>query len=122
MPTYFRLASNSHSTYRLLAFHSLTSWSTSSNSLLTDLYSKPTGTFNYLHWSSCHPQHTKRSIPYSLAFRLVRICLSEAALTRRITDVKYHLKRRGFPHKHIQAAINKALEKPRSKALQRKDP
>ncbi|RUS70853.1 hypothetical protein EGW08_021381, partial [Elysia chlorotica] len=40
------------------------------NTLHTDLYSKPTDTFNYLHWTSCHPHHTKRSIPYSLAFRL----------------------------------------------------
>ncbi|KAK3788401.1 hypothetical protein RRG08_047309 [Elysia crispata] len=70
----------------------------------TDLYSKPTDTFNYLHWSSCHPQHTRRSIPCSLAFRLVRICSSEAALTRRLKDLKHHLRKRGFPHKHIQAA------------------
>ncbi|GFN73729.1 hypothetical protein PoB_000023500 [Plakobranchus ocellatus] len=31
----------------------------------TDLYSKPTDTFNYIHWSSCHPYHTKKNIPYS---------------------------------------------------------
>ena len=31
------------------------------NSLHTDLHSKPTHTFNYLHWSSCHPHHTKRN-------------------------------------------------------------
>ncbi|KAK3756747.1 hypothetical protein RRG08_018469 [Elysia crispata] len=91
------------------------------NYIHTDLYSKPTDTFNYLHWSSCYPQHTRRSIPYSLAFRLVRICSSEPALTRRLNDLKHHLKKRGFPPKHTQAAINKALEAPRSKALQRKD-
>ena len=83
------------------------------NYIHTDFYSKPTNTFNYLHWSSCHPQHTKLSIPYSLAFRLVRVCSSEAALTRRLNYLKHHLKKRGFPHKHIQTAINKALEAPR---------
>ena len=41
--------------------------------------------------------------------------------THRITDLKHHLKKRGFLPKHIQAAINKALETPISKALQRKD-
>ena len=67
------------------------------NFILTDLFSKPTDTFNYLHWSSCHPQHTRRSIPYSLAYRLVRICSSEAALTRRLNDLKHHLKKTRFP-------------------------
>ena len=90
------------------------------NYLHTKLYLKPTDIFDYLHWSSYYLHHTKRSIPYSLAFKLVRICSSEAALTRRLTDLKHHLKRSGFPHKHIQAAMSK-LELPRSKALQRKD-
>ena len=31
--------------------------------LITDLYSKPSDTFNYLHWSSCHPNHTKKAFP-----------------------------------------------------------
>ena len=91
------------------------------NYIHTYFYSKPTDTFNYLHWSSCHPQHTKLSIPYSLAFRLVRVCSSEATLTRRLNNLKHHLKKRGFSHKYIQTAINKALEAPRSKTPQRKD-
>ena len=45
-----------------------------SNNIHTDLFSQPTDIFNYLHWSSIHPQHTMRSIPYSLAFRLVGTC------------------------------------------------
>ncbi|GFS07801.1 hypothetical protein ElyMa_001258700 [Elysia marginata] len=84
------------------------------NTLHTDLYSKPTDTFNYLHWSSCHPFHTKSSIPYSLAFRLIRICSCEETLARRLTELTEHLKRRGFPLKHIQKAILKAKETPRS--------
>ncbi|GFS02218.1 surfeit locus protein 4 [Elysia marginata] len=90
------------------------------NTLHTDLYSKPTDTLYYLHWSSCHPFHTKSSIPYSIAFRLIRICSCEVTLTRRLTELTEHLKRRGFPLKHIQKAILKAKETPRSTAIQRR--
>ena len=40
----------------------------------TDLYCKPTDKHQYLLHSSSHPYHTKKSIPYSLALRLRRIC------------------------------------------------
>ena len=43
-------------------------------SIETDLYTKPTDKHQYLLVSSCHPQHTKRAIPFSLALRLRRIC------------------------------------------------
>ena len=41
--------------------------------LFTDIYYKPTDTHQYLHFSSCHPRHTKHSIPYSQARRLCTI-------------------------------------------------
>ena len=31
--------------------------------LSTDIFYKPTDTHQYLHFPSCHPRHTKRSIP-----------------------------------------------------------
>ena len=31
----------------------------------TNLYVKPTDTYQYLHSSSCHPYHCKKGIPYS---------------------------------------------------------
>ena len=33
--------------------------------LVTDLYTKPTGTHNYLHCCSCHPSHYKKSTGFS---------------------------------------------------------
>lgn len=42
-----------------------------------DLYCKPTNKHQYLLSTSSHPHHTKRSIPYSLALRLRRICSTE---------------------------------------------
>ena len=55
----------------------------------TDLYTKPTDKHlkhQYLLISSCHPQHTKRSIPYSLALRLRRICSNHDNYLMRTTE------------------------------------
>ena len=37
------------------------------NTLVFDIYYKPTNSFNYLTHSSCHPSHTKNNIALSLA-------------------------------------------------------
>ena len=79
-----------------------------------------TDTFNYLHWGSYHPHHTKQSTPYSLAIRLIRICSTEEALTSRLKQLTTHLKRRGYPNKKIEAATNRARNTPRPQALQRR--
>ena len=42
--------------------------------LNTDLYTKPTDAHAYLQYESCHPPHIKKSLPYSQAIRLCRIC------------------------------------------------
>ena len=47
---------------------------TSDGKLTTDLHTKPTDAHLYLHYTSYHPQHQKKSIPYSQAVRLRRIC------------------------------------------------
>ena len=42
--------------------------------ITTDLYRKPESSVQYLLPSSCHPPHCWKNIPYSVAFRLRRIC------------------------------------------------
>ena len=42
--------------------------------LVGDLYKKPTNKNQYLLPSSCHPQETTKSIPFSLSLRITRIC------------------------------------------------
>ena len=58
------------------------------NRLETDLYCKPTDAHLYLHYSSCHPCNTKHSLPYSLAFRLLRICSTKEFLLKRLSELK----------------------------------
>ena len=43
----------------------------------TDLFCKPTDKHQSLLHSSSHPYHTKRSVPYSQALRLRRICSTD---------------------------------------------
>ena len=45
--------------------------------LITSLFVKPTDRHQYLHYSSGHPEHTKRSIIYSQTLRLKRLCFLE---------------------------------------------
>ena len=86
--------------------------------LHTDLYSKPTDAQQFLHWTFCHPKHTRTSLPYGLAFRLNRICSSQESLQKRITELEGFPKARGYPNPIIKRQISKALEIPRSHALE----
>ena len=54
----------------------------------TDLYRKPTHSPQYLLPSSTHPPHCVRNIPYSLAYRIRRICSEED--TFEIDDSKFY--------------------------------
>ena len=47
------------------------------NQIQTDPLTKPTDKHQYLLKTSCHPTHTKPTIPFSLALRLRRICSTD---------------------------------------------
>ena len=53
----------------------------------TDLFSKPTDEHQHLLSSSCHPHHTKKAIPFSLALRLRRICSTDAKFKHRFNEL-----------------------------------
>jgi hypothetical protein len=61
------------------------------NKIVTDLYRKPTDKVQYLLPNSCHPSHIFKSIPYSLALRLVRICSTRDLLNKRLEELKVML-------------------------------
>ena len=85
--------------------------------LTTDLYTKSTDKHQCLHHTSCHPKHTKTSLPYCLALRLHRICSSENLFHQRTTEMKQHLIQRGYKQKTIHNAIKKASLVTREEAL-----
>ena len=87
----------------------------------TDLYTKLTDKHQYLLISSCHPQHTKRSIPCSLALRLRRICSNHDSYIMRTTElIDYYLVRRGYDKTFLKTQIQRASDVPRTDALKNK--
>ena len=50
------------------------SLSISEEKIATSVHYKPTDTHSYLHHSSSHPLHCKKSIPYSQLLRIRRLC------------------------------------------------
>ena len=78
------------------------------NMIQTDLYYKVTDSHQYLHFNSCHPRHTKISIPYAQARRLCTIIDDKDVLDVRLEEMKRFFTDRGYPLKLIEDGIQKA--------------
>ena len=76
--------------------------------LTTDIYYKSTDTHQYLHFKSCHPNHTKRAIPYNLARRICTIVSEEDVQNNRLNELTLNLLSRSYPKQLITDAIEKA--------------
>ena len=87
------------------------------DSLKTDLYTKETDTHQFLEFSSCHPFHVKRSIPYSQTLRLRRICSEDADFKKRALDLKQWLIERGYEEEMVEKQILQASKISRDEAL-----
>ena len=87
--------------------------------LFTDLYTKPTDTQNYLHYSSCHPTHCKNGAPYGEFLRIRRNCSNiedfHTKAKKRLADYIY----RGYPENLLNAAYSKAASQDRRDLLHR---
>ena len=90
--------------------------------IVCDLYRKPTDRCQYLLPSSCHPNHVCESIPFSLAFRIVRICSEADSRDKRFLELRDFLLSRGYRSRIIDAAIQKASLIPREEAIRKKTP
>ncbi|CAH3178618.1 unnamed protein product, partial [Porites evermanni] len=77
--------------------------------LTTDIYYKPTDSFQYLPYTSSHPRHTKNNIPYNLARRICMIVENQDIRKRRLDDLKQILLRKQYPAEIIDYGVNKAL-------------
>ena len=69
------------------------------------IYYKPTNSFTYLQFNSCHPKHTVNNIAYSLGKRIVQIVTENRDI--RLKELKENLINRGHPSNNIDIAFNK---------------
>ena len=86
----------------------------------TDLFTKPTDKHQHLLSSLCHPHHTKKAIPFSLALRLRRICSTEAKFKHRINELKTYLLAGGYNNNFLEKQFLRAATISRTDALQTK--
>ena len=89
--------------------------------MTTDVYSKPTDKHQYLSPSICHLKHCFKSIPFSQAIRVKRICSTVETTKQRLGDLRHHLKRRGYNDKVIKSGFSKASEINRNDLLEYKE-
>ena len=78
-------------------------------SISSDVYQKPTDTHPYLNYNSAHPPHLKKSIPYSQALRLRRICSDDQTLKERIKQYSEYFITRGYKRQTVLQEIHRVL-------------
>lgn len=79
----------------------------SAKRLHTTLYTKTTDKKKYLLYSSSHPKHILKAIPYSQAIRTKRIVSDTTNLQNELDRLKQKFTERGYPER----LINKQLER-----------
>ena len=80
----------------------------SNNKIITDIYKKPTDAIQYVDFHSCHPQHTKINIPFSLARRVCTIVTDPLLKEKQLQELKQDLIKRNNPTNIIDSGIQRA--------------
>ena len=88
--------------------------------IYTDLYQKPTDKQLYIRHDSCHPNHTKKNLPYGLGLRLKRICSKEEDYIKHRMELKSLLRKRGYSGKNIKRQLQRVDRLDREDLLQAK--
>ena len=77
-----------------------------------DIYYKPTDTHRCLPFSSNHPKHCKKNIPFTLARRICTIVENTEAKMKHLENLKLNLSKYQYPKQLTEFGINKALSIP----------
>ena len=90
--------------YKEISFLDTTVRIASNNELVTTLHKKPTDKQSFLHHKSYHPSSTKKSIPFSQALRLSRICSDKIDYFNQLEELKLKFTQRGYPATQFKKA------------------
>ena len=100
-------------------FLDLTVWVDEQGYLQTTLSEKPCRVVSYLLPSSSHPSFILSNIPYSLAFRLVRIESTRQGLEHSLAKLEDELVSRGYRRASVAAAVDQAKQLSRTTTLKK---
>ena len=82
------------------------------NQLHFDIHHKPTKSFSYLKYNSCHPSHTKNNISLSLARRIIIVTDNR---DYRLEELRQNLLKRNHPEKIINYSLTKSFQSKNNK-------
>ena len=88
--------------------------------IYTDIYAKPTDSHLHLPFSSSHPSHCKRAIPYGVALRIKRNCSTEESLVKRSKEYKGYLKMQNYNAVLVDVQFEKVFNIERSELLKKR--
>ena len=78
----------------------------SAGELTTELHIKSIDKSQYLHYTSAHREHTKRSIVFSQALRFGRICSNETDFEKHLDYMESWVQTRGYPKHLVEKEMN----------------
>ena len=90
---------------------------TEEGKIRTTIYKKPTDEQAFLHQKSYHPPATKKSIAYSQALRIRRICSEDDDYDKESKILSQKLVDRGYPHHSVYEYITKVKGMQREETL-----
>ena len=73
-----------------------------------DLYHKPTDTQRCLLYSTSHPKHCLKNIPFAMARRICTIVGNISLKKKHLTELKENCRTYGYPKIVVEIGIKKA--------------
>ena len=92
--------------------------SISEERITTSVHYKPTDTHSYLHHSSSHPLHCKKSIPYSKLLRIRRLCSVERDFQQKAHEMCTFFEKRGYSRTALKHDLQRVSRVSRRDAIQ----